>query len=110
MAARQAFHGVKNRMQKPFVSDGCSGNIFRKIFRRDPPWLGCCTEHDRAYWMGGSRAARALADRKLMACVALNGHPVVAFAMWLGVRIGGHPLLPFPWRWGFGWRWPRNYR
>ncbi len=39
----------------PFTTDGCSGGIYRKIFRRDPPWLGCCTEHDKLYWQGGTR-------------------------------------------------------
>jgi hypothetical protein len=27
----------------------------------------------------------------------------------LAVRVFGHPLLPLPWRWGYGWRWPRGY-
>jgi hypothetical protein len=44
-----------------------------------------------------------------MAGVTLNGHPIFAFLMWCAVRIGGHPLLPFPWRWGYGWKWPNGY-
>lgn len=45
-----------------------------------------------------------------MICVVENGHPIVAFIMWIGVRIGGHPLLPAPWRWGYGWPWGRGYQ
>lgn len=100
---------MKQRLA-PFTTDGCSGGIYRTIFRRNPPWLGCCTEHDKVYWRGGSRADRRDADIALMVCVARNGHPVVAFAMWFAVRVGGHPWLPLPWRWGYGWRWPRGYQ
>lgn len=96
-------------MDYPFTTDGCSGQIYRTIFRRDPPWLGCCTSHDCLYYTGGSRAERRAADIELMICVAKRGHPIVAFIMWLGVRIGGHPWLPFPWRWGYGWKYPRGY-
>lgn len=94
----------------PFTTDGCSGGIYRTIFRRDPPWLGCCTEHDQIYWQGGTQAERKAADIELMCCVAKRGHPLVAFAMYLGVRIGGHAWLPLPWRWGYGWRYGRGYR
>lgn len=96
-------------MDFPFTTDGCSGGIYRTIMRRDPPWLGCCVEHDKVYWAGGTRAERKAADTELMCCVARNGHPFVAFAMYCGVRIGGHPLLPLPWRWGYGWKYPHLY-
>jgi hypothetical protein len=96
----------------PFTTDGCSGGmtaLWRMVYRRDPPWNDLCIEHDKAYWVGGSVHDRREADRRLMAGVTLNGHPVFAFAMWCAVRIGGHPLLPFPWRWGYGWKWPNGY-
>jgi hypothetical protein len=96
----------------PFTTDGCSGGmsrIFRLVFLRAPPWEGCCTTHDQAYWKGGTREDRAEADRGLMVCVTENGHPVLAFLMWAAVRIGGHPFWPVSWRWGYGHRWPRRY-
>lgn len=74
-----------------------------------PPWQGLCVRHDRAYHAGGSRADRAAADRALMAGVTLQGHPIIGFLMWCAVRVGGHPLLPLPWRWGYGWKFPRRY-
>lgn len=82
---------------------------YRHLFDRDPPWNDLCIEHDRAYWQGGSCAARRKADIALLVGVVRNGHPVWAFLMWCAVRLGGHPLLPLPWRWGYGWRWPRPY-
>lgn len=96
----------------PFTTDGCSGGmtwLWRLVTRRDPPWQDRCIEHDRAYWQGGTVEMRRQADRVLMAGVVTNGHPIWAFAMWAGVRIGGVPWLPLPWRWGYGWRWPRGY-
>ena len=28
--------------------------------------------------------------------------------MFLGVQIGGMGIIPAPFRWGFGWKWPRT--
>lgn len=76
---------------------------------RDPPWNDCCIEHDRLYWAGGSKVDRFKADAALLIAVAMKGHPCIATLMFISVRIGGHPLLPLPWRWGYGWKWPRGY-
>lgn len=99
-------------MDYPFTTDGCSGGmswLWRKIARRAPPWEGACVEHDRAYWQGGTREERKGVDLWLAWQVAAAGHPVIANLMYIAVRVGGHPLLPLPWRWGYGWRWPRGY-
>lgn len=99
-------------MDYEFTTDGCSGGMtamWRAVWRRAPPWNDLCVTHDRAYWQGGTKDARRRADRELLAGVVLNGHPVFGILMWLAVRIGGHPLLPLSWRWGYGWRWPRCY-
>lgn len=96
----------------PFTTDGCSGGmsrLWRRLFKTPPPWEGCCEAHDRLYWRGGTAQQRSMADYKLMACVARRGYPGWAFLMWLAVRVGGHPLLPFKWRWGYGWK-RRGYR
>lgn len=79
-----------------FVTDGCS-------VVPDFDFGACCVAHDRAYWQGGSCADRAAADRALAGCIRDSGHPVLADVYGVGVRIGGHALLPFPWRWGYGW-------
>ncbi len=86
-----------------FSSDGCS------IFF-DGSWLGCCIEHDKAYWCGGSAKERKRADREFRECIAGADHAARGWTMEKGVRMGGVPWLPFSWRWGYGWKdWPRGY-
>jgi hypothetical protein len=99
-------------MDFEFTTDGCSGGLtatWRLIFRKDPPWNDLCIEHDRRYWRGGPVEDRRSADRALMAGVTMAGHPIFGFIMWVAVRIGGHPLIPLPWRWGYGWKYPHSY-
>ncbi len=78
-----------------FVSDGCS------CFP-DGNWLECCNQHDKLYQQGGSPIQRKSADIGLLCCVAGKGHPIIAFIMYLGVRVAGLSWLPTPFRWGFG--------
>lgn len=95
-----------------FATDGCSGGmswVWKKLTGNPPPWESACIEHDRAYHKGGTRSARKAADLKLAADVTMSGHPYIAVAMYGAVRIGGHPLWPFPWRWGYGWKYPKYY-
>jgi hypothetical protein len=97
-------------MDYPFTTDGCSGGmtaIWKFLWRKDPPWNNCCVEHDKLYWKGGSRKDREEADWALVECVSNNGYPIFAYLMWCAVRIGGNPLLPFSWRWGYGWKYSR---
>lgn len=94
---------------QPFVSDGCS------VFPDGAPsekklWRSCCVDHDRAYWQGGTRSERMIADEALRECVDGVGAPKVAALMKIGVWFGGTPYLPFHFRWGFGWPYPRGYK
>ncbi|HEX9818398.1 MAG TPA: hypothetical protein VGD07_02135, partial [Methylomirabilota bacterium] len=77
----------------PFTTDGCS-------MWPDSAWQACCVAHDVPYWCGGIADDRRQADEQLRGCVADKGSPGVAAFMYWGVRAGGHPWLPFPWRWG----------
>ena len=61
------------------------------------------------YWCGGSQPVRLAADRRLRECVAHLGYTTMAEWVYLGVRVGGYPTLPFSWRWGYGWPWPHSY-
>lgn len=84
--------------------DGCSGYmsaIWKWLFKHPPPWEQDCDEHDQWYAKGGTALDRETADQILMAAVTIRGYPVWGFLMWAAVRIGGHPLFPFSWRWGF---------
>lgn len=92
---------VMSEPPKEFRTDGCS-------LWPDGPWRGCCVEHDRAYWRGGSPAERLAADKALRDCVAKRGYPFVAWLMYRGVRLGGHHLWPTWFRWGYGWPWPQS--
>ena len=93
----------------PFKSDGCSmfpeGSAEQKTL-----WLECCIAHDYAYWKGGTFQERLEADRNLKVCVENVADLEVGLIMFTGVRIGGTPLLPTPFRWGYGWRYPRFYK
>ena len=84
-----------------FVTDGCSAFP-------DGDWAACCVEHDLPYWCGGTRTERAAADEALQICVTERSG-LLARAMQLGVRVGGHPLWPSYWRWGYGRPWPAGY-
>ena len=93
---------------KPFVSDGCTccpdGTFTEPIL-----WRSECVAHDLAYWKGGTRLQRLDADRALRQGIIEKGYPVRATLIYLGTRLGGVPYVPTPWRWGFGWPFPRAY-
>ena len=86
----------------PFRTDGCSASP-------DFNWKHCCVEHDKAYWCGGSAEQRADADRALRECVAEASARPLGYLVQFGVRIGGHPWWPAPWRWAYGREWPLGY-
>jgi len=94
---------------EPFSTDGCSmfpdGTITQKSL-----WRSCCIEHDKAYWQGGTFFERVKADKRLRDCVTEAGAPFVAEIMLGGVRIGGSPFWPTPYRWGYGWPGLRGYK
>ena len=87
-----------------FSTDGCS--MFPDGTIKQPTlWQECCITHDLAYYIGGASDARATADAALGACVAAkSGSTALGELMHYGVRIGGTPALPTPWRWGYGWK------
>jgi len=85
-----------------FTTDGCSS-------WPDGPWVECCVTHDFAYWCGGSAEDRRAADRELRRCVSEASSGCMGGMMYLGVRVGGTPWSPFPWRWAYGWSGVRGY-
>ena len=91
-----------------FRSDECS--VFPEgTLQQQKLWRDCCVEHDKAYWAGGTFQQRLVADQALKSCVEAEGKPAIAMIMMLGVRLGGAPLLPTSFRWGYGWPYPRPY-
>jgi hypothetical protein len=85
-----------------FTTDGCS-----RWF--DASWVSCCIVHDIVYWCGGSVEDREEADQIVLQCVNKKA-AFMGDVMHPGIRTGGVPWLPTPWRWGYGWNeWPRDY-
>ena len=53
---------------------------------------------------------RLQADEDLRVCVQeRTGNRVLAKVMFEGVRVGGHPVFPNWYRWGYGWDYGRGY-
>lgn len=94
---------------KPFTTDGCS-SFPNGTLEQQSLWMNCCIRHDLSYWKGGSYDERLQADRALARCVAGVGEPAIAKLMLAGVRVGGSPFIPTPYRWGYGWPYLRGYR
>ena len=94
---------------RPFTSDGCSLSP-DGTFEQKELWLSCCTAHGYSYWQGGTYEERLVADKELRQCVAKVGKPHVARLMLAGVRVGGSPYFPTPFRWGYGWSYSRWYK
>lgn len=42
-------------------------------------------------------------------CVKEEGEPEIALLMLAGVRVGGSPIWPTSYRWGYGWSYPKWY-
>lgn len=94
---------------RPFTTDGCSS--FPDGTSEQPSlWSACCVHHDIAYWKGGTRDERRVADKVLAQCVAYVGKPKTASLMLAGVRLGGTPYWPTSYRWGYGWPFMRGYK
>ena len=93
-----------------FKSDGCShfpdGTLKHKAL-----WCDCCIVHDLAYWQGGDRLQKKAADQTLRDCVVnKTGNQLLANTMYVGVTIGGLPVYPIWYRWGFGWSYGRGFQ
>jgi hypothetical protein len=92
----------------PFTTDGCS-SYPDGTYEHKRLWKACCVTHDYAYWQGGTRGQRRVADAGLRSCIANLGKKSTAALMHFGVRIGGAPYFPTKFRWGYGWAYYRGY-
>lgn len=92
-----------------FTSDGCS--LFPDgTFGNGTLWCDCCFRHDITYWSGGTKEERLRADEILRDCVLeRTNNTALAKMMYWGVRVGGHPIFPVWYRWGYGWDYGRGY-
>lgn len=93
-------------------SDGCSGGMsaiyskltfLHKKHGKTLQWRQCCEIHDLAYYYGGSKQNKVLADEELKSCVsAVVGNKFFGKIMQIAVKFGGGPYLPTSYRWGYG--------
>ncbi len=96
------------KILQPFTTDGCSR--YSNGPKENPTeWLHCCVQHDAAYWLGGTKEERKIADTELYECVAATGNTADARIMYTGTRAGGGPLRYTTYRWGYGWNRIRSY-
>ena len=108
MLGTNVFSQDKKEEIRPFTTDGCT--MFPDGWGgNDTLWRHCCVSHDSAYWKGGTKRDRLIADSLLRECVTREGYPKISSKMFVGVRIFGGPSLPTPWRWGYGWEFGKGY-
>ena len=95
---------------RDFESDGCS-LFLDGTFDNPELWKKCCHLHDIAYWRGGTKKERELADLAFKQCVEKKtGNSHLAGLMYQAVRAGGEPYFPTWYRWGYGWPLGRGYQ
>lgn len=119
----------------PFEWDGCSGlmsALWRRIFKKPPPWEWFCAIHDWAYHHGGPDYVKDAADDALEASVKAMGQPtnthlpptriqwlqekykmrwyeLWAAKMHAAVHAGGLSWIPYMGaRWGKGYDYPHR--
>ncbi len=94
---------------RDFSSDGCS--LFPDGTVKDRKlWCECCFVHDIAYWQGGTKDEKKQADRILRDCVyEKTGNKSLADTMYEAVSLGGQPVFPTWYRWGYGWKYGRAF-
>lgn len=93
-----------------FATDGCSRFPDHSLISNDD-WCDCCVVHDLAYWRGGTAEERLAADEALRVCVEQRTrNRSLADLMFAGVRAGGGPYFYTSYRWGYGWKYGRNYK
>lgn len=92
--------------EREFSSDGCT--LFPNAFGASTNYAHCCVRHDVDYYCGGTLEDRAVADTAFRECVR-GVQPIAGTIMYYSSRAFSHPMFPAPWRWGYGFDYPRGY-
>lgn len=85
---------------RPFSTDGCSlspDSILGKQI------VHCCVVHDVAYWIGGTMEDKNISDKEFEECIVKRADPISARIYREAVSVGGNPIAPNTFRWGYGW-------
>lgn len=90
-----------------FSTDGCT--LWPDGFNAESNWSACCVRSDVDYWCGGTSDDRITTDNTFRECVKKES-AIMATLMFYSSRLFGHPMMPAPWRWGWGHAdYPRGY-
>jgi hypothetical protein len=88
----------------PATSDGCSiPALLKPFFHITPEQRKACVRHDRAYYYGGTKEDRLIADATLMIEWLRAGMTEEqAQSGFEAIRLGGGPEGRKPYSWAFG--------
>jgi hypothetical protein len=93
-----------------FSTDGCS-HFPDGTLSNPKLWCACCITHDKAYWQGGTFQQKRKADKQLRQCILQKtNNKLLADTMFAGVTVGGLPIFPMWYRWGYGWQYGRGFK
>jgi hypothetical protein len=105
----QHFSSPTEKILRPFVSDGCSASPDGiPLTKENAAWRECCVAHDLEYWLGGTPAQKAAADKGLKACISEKGYPTIGRIYKAFVKKFGTSRSAQGYRWGYGWNYRRN--
>lgn len=95
---------------RPFTSDGCSVSPDGiPMTKNSEIWVDCCVQHDTAYWIGGRRQQKEIADNTLEKCISQKGYREIGKVYKAFVKHFGGPQSTQTFRWGYGWNQKRSY-
>lgn len=87
-----------------FVHDGGEPSALPKPGHEAEPQVPDRRRARGTYYRGGTALERFKRDSEFALGVARREGAFWGRLWFLAVSLGGHPRLPFPWRWGFGRR------
>ena len=100
----------ESRLNDPpykFTWDGCSAlsALLELLNMSNAPFEKECFIHDYAYWKGGPYNLRKEADLRLYNYLIDNNYnSLLSKIIYYTIRIFASSNMPFPWRWGYGYK------
>lgn len=107
---QQFTKGLADKILRPFTSDGCSVSPDGiPATEKNQLWVECCVAHDTAYWLGGTKKEKKIADENLGKCIKQKGYSIVGSLFKNTVDKTGSAKTSLTFRWGYGWNYNRPY-
>lgn len=109
-SALSQFKNPDEKILRPFTTDGCSlSPDGAPSLEQFTSWQDCCVAHDTAYWLGGAKTEKNIADSIFKKCIADKKFNKIANIYKFFVQIFGGPETGTTFRWGYGWNYKRPY-